>query len=199
MQGLSGNDTYIVDNTGDRIFEAVNAGIDTVQSSVTYTLAANLEKLVLTGTNAINGTGNALANVLTGNGAANTLAGGDGADLLEGKAGNDILTGGLGADAFLFNKAGQGIDLVRDFSRAQGDKLQVHASDYGLAVGTLASDWFETSASGLATKAHAEFVFNSGSHTLSWDADGIGSAAAIQVATFSNNPLLQYQDFAIVV
>lgn len=199
LQGLSGNDTYIVDNTGDRIFEAVNAGIDTVQSSVTYTLAANLEKLVLTGTNAINGTGNALANVLTGNGAANTLAGGDGADLLEGKAGNDILTGGLGADAFLFNKAGQGIDLVRDFSRAQGDKLQVHASDYGLAVGTLASDWFETSASGLATKAHAEFVFNSGSHTLSWDADGIGSAAAIQVATFSNNPLLQYQDFAIVV
>jgi Ca2+-binding RTX toxin-like protein len=198
LQGLGGNDTYIVDNVADKVVEAANAGIDTVQSSVTYTLPTNVENLVLTGTTAINGTGNALANVLTGNSAANTLSGGDGNDTLEGMWGNDVLTGGLGADTFLFNAFGHGVDRVTDFASAQGDKLAVHASDYGLAIGALAGDWFESSLAGVATKAHAEFVFSTSSHTLGWDADGSGSAAAIQVATFSNNALLKYQDFTII-
>jgi Ca2+-binding RTX toxin-like protein len=161
-------------------------------------LPANVERLVMTGTAALIGTGNALANVLNGNSNGNTLSGGDGADTLEGKAGSDMLVGGLGADVFIFNKASQGLDTIKDFSSAQGDKLQLHASDYSLPLGTLASDWFETSATGIATKAHAEFIFNAGSHTLSWDTDGIGSAAAIQVATFTNNAILKYQDFSII-
>ncbi len=66
LLGGLGNDTYVVDNTGDVITENLNEGIDTVQSSVTYTLAANVENLTLTGTTAINGTGNALDNVLDG-------------------------------------------------------------------------------------------------------------------------------------
>ena len=60
--------------------------MDTVQSSVTLTLAANVENLILTGTGAISGTGNELANMLTGNTGANTLTGG---------AGNDTLDGGI--------------------------------------------------------------------------------------------------------
>lgn len=198
LQGLAGNDTYIVDNVGDKVVEAANAGIDTVQSSVSYTLSANVENLVLTGSAAINGTGNALANVITGNSAANTLSGGDGADILEGKAGNDSLTGGLGADVFIFNKAGQGIDTVKDFSTAQGDKLEVHAPDYTLPIGALASDFFETNTTGIATKSHAEFIFNSGTHILSWDADGLGHTAGISIANFSNSALLHYQDITII-
>ena len=72
MRGGPGNDTYLVDNTGDVVTENSNEGTDTVQSSITYTLGANVENLTLTGTAAINGTGNALDNVLFGNSGTTT-------------------------------------------------------------------------------------------------------------------------------
>lgn len=98
MTGGSGNDIFIVDNTNDTTSENAAEGTDEVKSSVTFTLAANIENLTLTGADAINGTGNALANTMTGNAADNTLNGGDGADTLNGNGGNDTLTGGAGAD-----------------------------------------------------------------------------------------------------
>ncbi|MCP9832556.1 hypothetical protein KBZ14_08320 [Synechococcus sp. HJ21-Hayes] len=84
LLGGAGNDTYIVDDAGDVITEGINAGVDTVQSSVAYTLGANLENLTLVGAAAINATGNTLNNVLRGNAAANILIGGAGADVLTG-------------------------------------------------------------------------------------------------------------------
>jgi Ca2+-binding RTX toxin-like protein len=99
MTGGDGDDTYIVDNVGDRVIEALGEGTDSVSSSIAYTLGANVENLTLTGTAAINGTGNTLPNSLTGNSGANVLAGGDGADALAGHDGNDTLNGGPGADA----------------------------------------------------------------------------------------------------
>jgi Ca2+-binding RTX toxin-like protein len=85
MRGGLGSDTYVVAQPADVVTENVNEGIDTVRSSLTYTLGANLENLALTGSSAINGTGNTLANVLTGNTGNNTLTG---------NAGNDTLDGG---------------------------------------------------------------------------------------------------------
>jgi Ca2+-binding RTX toxin-like protein len=120
MYGEMGNDTYIVDNVADVTNESVNAGIDTVKASLNWSLAANLENLTLTGSTAINGTGNELDNVLTGNGAANVLAGGAGNDVLDGGLGNDTLVGGAGNDTYVVNVAtdvvtelaGEGMDTV---------------------------------------------------------------------------------------
>jgi len=99
LTGGAGDDTYVVDAIGDTVTEASNEGTDLVESSVTYTVPANVEHLTLTGTAAINGTGNALPNNLTGNTGNNTLTGNDGNDTLNGGAGNDTLNGGDGTDA----------------------------------------------------------------------------------------------------
>ena len=89
MQGLAGNDIYVVDNVSDKAIEAASAGIDRVNSAVTFTLGANVENLTLTGAAAISGAGNTLANIIIGNSANNTLSGGTGVDSLRGGLGND--------------------------------------------------------------------------------------------------------------
>ncbi|WP_207103139.1 calcium-binding protein [Paracoccus shandongensis] len=141
LAGGLGNDIYEI-GRGDTITEAVRAGIDLVRSSVSHTLGANVENLVLTGTTALNGTGNGLNNRITGNAAANilkggagndALSGGGGADRLYGGAGNDVLNGGAGIDRLvgglgndtyvtdgrdrITEAVGAGIDLVKSGRR----------------------------------------------------------------------------------
>ncbi len=91
MTGGDGNDIYIVDNAFDTVTETnpAPAQIDAVQASVSWTLGANLENLVLTGVSDIDGTGNELRNFITGNTGNNVLDGGAGADSLSGGDGND--------------------------------------------------------------------------------------------------------------
>jgi Ca2+-binding RTX toxin-like protein len=125
LTGGTGNDTYIVDNLGDKVQETSTLAteIDTVQSSVTYTLGANLEKLTLLGSANINinGTGNGKNNTITGNTAANILNGGAGVDILTGNGGSDRLIGGQGNDVLNL-----GIDTVADaFRYASGDGTDV--------------------------------------------------------------------------
>ena len=99
MAGGADNDAYIIDSASDVITELAGGGTDTAQSSVTYSLGAEVENLTLTGSAAINGTGNTLANVIVGNSGANILDGGDANDTISGGNGNDTIVGGAGADS----------------------------------------------------------------------------------------------------
>jgi Ca2+-binding RTX toxin-like protein len=101
MTGGSGNDVYAVINAGDLTIETATrtTEIDTVESSVTWTLGDNIERLTLTGVDSIGGTGNTLDNLIVGNARANVLSGGSGNDTLDGVAGNDTVDGGTGNDS----------------------------------------------------------------------------------------------------
>ncbi|MDB9485409.1 lectin-like protein, partial [Dolichospermum circinale CS-537/01] len=111
--GGLGNDIYVVDTITDTITELVNQGIDTIQSSVNYSIAllTNVENLTLTGTAEINGTGNAGNNVITGNGANNILNGGAGIDTLNGGAGNDTYI--VDSTDIITESTGGGIDTIQ--------------------------------------------------------------------------------------
>ncbi|MEO7221788.1 MAG: calcium-binding protein, partial [Devosia sp.] len=110
MTGGLGDDGYVVADLGDVIVEGADAGLDTVYSGINYTLGANLETLVLSGT-AAKGTGNDAANSLIGNAGANTLSGGKGNDTLDGGAGKDSLDGGKSSDTYVLGNSG---DKVSD-------------------------------------------------------------------------------------
>ncbi|MFM2056535.1 MAG: hypothetical protein RLY71_920, partial [Pseudomonadota bacterium] len=115
MTGGAGHDIYVVDSVSDIVTETAGAGVDLIQSSVTYTISANVENLTLTGTAAINATGNTLANMVTGNAGNNAIDGGAGNDTLVGGAGNDTLYGNVGNDSM---SGGTGDDIYRVDSAA---------------------------------------------------------------------------------
>ncbi len=131
--GGAGNDTYLVDDAGDAVVEAADEGVDLVKSSLSHALAAHVENLTLTGTAMIDGSGNALDNVMLGNSAANALAGGDGNDVLNGAGGADAMAGGAGDDAYVVDNigdavtelAGGGVDAVNTaLTYTLGDHLE---------------------------------------------------------------------------
>lgn len=169
MTGGAGNDLYIVNNVADRTVELAGGGTDRVSSSVTHTLAAQVERLTLTGTARIDGTGNALPNVIVGNAGANVLAGGGGAD---------TLTGGAGPDVFVLGSAGAA-DTVKDFTSGS-DHLRVSQGAFPVGDGDANVDGAVTRGAPGGFAPSAELVvFTSniaGRITVAAAASRIGSA-----------------------
>jgi Ca2+-binding RTX toxin-like protein len=112
MTGLAGNDTYYVDNAGDSVVESPGEGTDLLRSTISYTLPANVEKLVLTGAASTNAIGNAQDNQLFGNAANNNLNGQAGADTMYGDAGDDTYYVDNAGDVVI-ERPDEGFDTVR--------------------------------------------------------------------------------------
>jgi Ca2+-binding RTX toxin-like protein len=181
MAGGEGNDTYTVDSTTDVIQESANQGIDSVTSSVTYTLSAEVENLTLTGTTALNGTGNAAANTLTGNGAANILDGKDGADTLIGGAGNDTMIGGLGDDTYIVDSAS---DVLTEAANGGIDTVMTSLASFTLGSASNLENLTFTgtaAANGTGNNANNVMAGNAGANTLNGGAgnDTLDGAAGV--------------------
>jgi Ca2+-binding RTX toxin-like protein len=214
MYGGGGNDTFIVDSSLDYVSETTvldtdAGGTDLVKSSVSFELGDYIEKLTLTGTQGIDGTGNDLANTIFGNSGANALyglagndiiTGGGGADTVAGGAGADILTGGGGPDIFYFDvvETGANRDTIKDFVSGTDaiffdsaaftalDGLDAEVDDSFFAVGTS------------ATAAEHRLIFNPTNHVLIYDVDGVGGLAGVQVAVLTNGASIAATDIHIM-
>lgn len=198
MTGGNGNDTYVVDNSSDTLVEAANGGTDLVQSSITFTLGSNIENLLLTGSSAVNGTGNGLDNTVTGNSAANTLNGSTGNDTLYGKGGADTLTGGSGRDTFVFDTAlnAGNIDRITDFNVVD-DTIALSVSVFNkLQAGSLAASAYFAGTG--AADATDRLIYNSSTGALYYDPDGRGGAGQQQIATLSKGLALTSADFLLI-
>lgn len=198
MAGGAGDDIYVVDNTGDTVTETSNAGTDTVRSSVTFALGANIEKLELTGSSAIGGTGNGDANTITGNGAANTISGGGGNDTLYGKGGSDTLSGGSGRDIFVFDTGlgSSNIDKISDFSVVD-DTIALSKSVFNKLSGSSLDPTAFYIGTG-AADASDRIIYNSSTGALYYDPDGKGGVAQQQFATLSKGLAMTAADFLLI-
>ena len=150
MFGFGGNDTYFVDNAGDAAIESIGGGIDTVKSTLSWTLDANVENLTLLGGLSIDGTGNDLNNVITGN---------DGANFIDGGTGADTLIGGKGSDVYFVDNVGD--KIVETATAANGG----------------GNDWVETSVSfSIAGFANVDNISLLGSQGLSATGNALDNA-----------------------
>ena len=210
LVGGLGDDTYTVDNAGDVVIEQVGAGTDTVKATVSYTLGANVEKLTLGGTAAIDGTGNELGNTIKGNDAANalfglagkdSLTGGGGNDILSGGLGADTLTGGTGADSFRFDvlETTANKDTIRDFEHGI-DRIELDHTAFaafsGHALGAIGAG--ELALGAAASTASQHLVYNGATGALYYDADGAGGQTQVQIAVFTASPGLTASDLVLI-
>ncbi len=207
LQGFAGHDTYIVDNAGDKIIEVSGGGSDTVNASVSFTLASSnwvelLQTTLASGSAAIDLTGNNIAQGIIGNNGANKLGGLGGDDLLFGLGGNDTLTGGTGKDTFQFNtqlSSAGNVDAITDFNPVD-DTIKLAKSIFAaLNVGALSSDAFWKSTAGVAHDTSDRIIYDTDSGALFYDADGnmAGGVGAIKFAVVGINLGLTEADFTV--
>jgi Ca2+-binding RTX toxin-like protein len=116
--GGAGDTTFVIHHTTNTILAQAGAN-NTLVSSISYVLPQNFRNLTLTGTDALTGTGNDLANVITAN---------DGNDTLIAGTGVAILIGGAGDDTYVINNP----DDVIIEAPNQGNNTVISSVSYAL-------------------------------------------------------------------
>jgi Ca2+-binding RTX toxin-like protein len=203
VNGGANNDTYIIISANETLIEDSNAGNDTVQSSISYTLGNNFEILSLTGTAAINGTGNTLNNIVAGNTGNNTLNGANGNDTLIGGNGNDTLTGGSGADKFLFDtalNASTNLDTIKDFVKGT-DKIVLDDDIFKafLNKSAITTSQFTVVSSTSALSGNGFLTYCTANDTLYYDSNGSGRGdVAFAKIELTGTASPTFTDFTIV-
>jgi trimeric autotransporter adhesin len=168
LVGQSGNETFVVNNTGDVVTDTSSTSSNVLLSSVNYTLPTNVNSLTLTGTASLLATGNAAADVINANSGVDTLVAGSGLATLAGGAGNDT---------FVVNSAS---DVVTDTSATTSNTLQSSVS-FTLPMNVNALLLTATGLVGTANTANAQLTANAtGSDTL---VAGLGSDTLISGAS----------------
>lgn len=187
MYGYQGDDTYVVDNLGDHIFEHTGEGYDVVQSRLAaYTLLSDFEELRL-GSGARDGTGNDLGNLLVGNSAANGLSGRGGADVLQGIGGDDRLYGGDGADVL---SGGSGDDILHGNSGA--DRLN-SGTGTDVLIGGTGADVFEFANFALSTASERD-VIRAGDGATAFQGVGVAGGDVIDLSGIDANTATSVND-----
>ncbi|WP_455919039.1 endo-1,3-1,4-beta-glycanase EglC [Ensifer canadensis] len=112
MAGGKGDDIYYLYSGINRAMETAGAGVDTINTWMSYTLPENFENLTVTGS----------GRHAFGNNADNIISGASGSQTIDAGGGNDILVGGSGADIFVVGRGG-GSDLIADFDSSDTVRL----------------------------------------------------------------------------
>lgn len=152
-----------------------------------------------------------------GNANQQTFIGTSKADVFVGNGGNDTLTGGGGKDTFVFGKVYEqvvtgsstsvqtytntafnltGVDTITDFTRGT-DKIELHLDQYSQLAG-FNSSMLRVNSTGTAQDANDYLVYNTTTKTLSYDADGNGSGAKVDIAVLTGVSTVSVSDFVVV-
>lgn len=198
MIGGAGDDDYYT-NGLDNMIEGLGEGLDRVFSSVSHSLFDNIENLNLVGTSNLNGTGNALDNLIIGNSGKNFLFGGGGDDTLDGGLGSDMLSGGAGEDVFVFGATvGAAVfDTISDFDVTSDTMWLSRAVFSNLGLGDLDSGAFAFNSSGRATDASDRVIYEFDTGKLFFDVDGSGAKLGVFFAKLAPDLDLASEHFFV--
>lgn len=216
MIGGFGNDVFVVDNYGDKVYEAAGQGMDTIYTPIGFTIAAGQAIEVLgtdpTSTAAVNLYGNEFGQTILGNNGANLLSSGGGNDVVNGMAGNDLiyggagndtLTGGAGYDSFIFDtwiSATTNVDQITDFNPADDSIALDNAVMPGLGNAQalwLPSTSFWKSTTGLAHDSD-DRIYDTDTGKLFYDSNGDAEGGSTHIATLAPNLALTAADFLVI-
>ena len=183
MRGASGDDIYLVDSAADIVTEQAGSGTDEIRTALAaYTIAAQVENLLYTGSGSFTATGNTLANTISGGALADTLNGGagndvlhglDGSDTLNGGTGTDVMNGGIGNDTYLVDNVS---DLAVESAGQDTDTVQSSVNAYSLGANVENLVLTGTVVSGIGNDLDNTITGNGSANTLT---GGVGTDTLI--------------------